>query len=75
MLGLGYLAQQPRVVFVACTHAARSFPFLEQHFQVVQHQQHTCFAQVFQQQAQASFQAGRYFPQRLGGEHLQAVLQ
>ena len=52
MLGLGDLAQQAFVVFIACAHVACSRTFL----QVVQHQQRPLCAQVFQQQVQPFLQ-------------------
>ncbi len=48
---------------------------LQQHFQVVEHQQHPPAAQFLQQQAQAALQALGHDARRLGRQHLQAVIK
>ena len=54
--GLSHLAQQASIPLEACTHAARALPFLQEHLQIVQHQQHPPRAQLLQQQTEAFFQ-------------------
>ena len=73
MRGLAHPAQQLSIALVARTHATRPCAFLQQRLQVIQHEERTPVAQMLQQEAQASFEAGRHFGQRLRGEHLQAV--
>src|SRR2546425_1081179 len=75
MRSLGHPLQQPTVAFVAGTQMAAHVPFLQQGFQVVEHQQHPKLAQLLQQQAQAWLQTRGQRDERLGGEHLQAALQ
>ena len=75
MRGLAHPAQQLRVSLVAGTHATRALPFLQQCLQVIQHEQCTPLTQVPHQETEASFEGGRQETQRLGGEHLEALIQ
>ena len=72
---LGYLPQQMLVRFKARTQMPPHLAFFQQHFQVIEHQQHSPAAQFPQQQAQAPLQALGQESQRLGGEHQETRLQ
>ena len=67
--------QQPSVPLQAGTQMSPDIAFREQGFQVVQNQQDTRGPQVLQQEADASFEAGKHDAQRLRGEHLEALIQ
>ena len=75
MFGLGHPAQQLRVALVARAHMTRALAFLQQDLQIVQHQQDTGTTQILQKEAQASFEAVRLVAERLGGKHLEALIQ
>ena len=75
MRPFGEPQQQAGVALGAGTQMAPRFPFQEQAFQVVEHQQHALLPQVLQQEAQASVQVGSSQIQWLWGEHLEALLQ
>ena len=74
MRGLAHPAQQLSIALVARTHATCACTFLQQRLQVIQHEERTPVTQVLQQEAQASFEASRHEAQRLGGEHLEALI-
>ncbi len=74
MSGLPHPLQQSGIPLEACTHAARPLPFLQQHLQVVQHQQHPPSAQLLQQQTETFFQGVGQVPQQVWGQHLQASI-
>ncbi len=72
---LGHLPQQSPIRFKAGPQPSLDIAFFQQAFQVIKYQQHPRGAQLLQQQAQAALQALGQQDQRLGREHLQAVLQ
>jgi len=72
--GLAHPSQEVGIPSEACTHVARACTLLQEHLQVVEHQQHPPRAQLLQQQTQAFFQGVGQVVLPLRGEHLQALL-